>query len=349
MCTSFSKTSFHSSLIFVLSGLILSITCGGTKLFAQSPPPYNYDTPLGTRIHAWHQAEFNNQILSFSDASAVPSGNDGLMLRFSANMNLTRASDLLTFTTDNFSSKVLKVSYDSHTLKLRRFITATKFYDYVLFDPLFETNSSPEEGTWEIRLYFTASFLWVQAELHGTTNKRYLSPVYWGMDFTGKTHMTHFLNRESRSKVKIGTLGNPDGFSIPTQVELYAFTYNTLQTNIQQNFSNHLNSSTASRPVGTIENAVSVSEDQLTENKLEVYPNPSENGVFKVDWISKNAFQNDIQVFDISGQLIFGKHVQFEKGINQFEIDMRSFPRGVYLLKFEHAGGEEQSRRIIIE
>ncbi len=318
---------FHGLIII----FVLFISSKGS--YAQSPPPYAYDTPLGTIVHTWQQSEFNNEVLSFSDINPLAGRFDGLMIRFSATMDLTRLNNLLSFSTDNFSSMVVEVFYQSNTLKLRRYLDENVYYDYVLLDPLFETNQSPEEGTWEVRFYFTSSFFWIQTEISGVTNQHYLSPVYWGMDFIGSTNMTHFLNRATNAKLKMGALGNANSFSIAKQVEMYAFNYSALQSDIQQNFSNNLNSSVASRAITHESSSLKDNFQQIGEVKI--YPNPSQDGIYKITSNTLNAIKGPIAIYDLSGQLIYEKEVDVEQEKNSIILDLSHLTKSIYVFKVQ--------------
>lgn len=60
---------------------------------------------------------------------------------------------------------------------------------------------------------------------------------------------------------------------------------------------------------------------------LEVFPNPTEGIIYLK---SKDAVDAGIEIFDDSGRLVLNEH---RKNIQQSQIDLTSFARGVYTIK----------------
>lgn len=75
----------------------------------------------------------------------------------------------------------------------------------------------------------------------------------------------------------------------------------------------------------------------LAKNKLQVYPNPSKNGVF---YISDNDKVQRVEVFNISGEVVFSGNM-----INKIELSEQN--KGVYFVRISN-GEEQLVKKIII-
>jgi PKD-like domain/Secretion system C-terminal sorting domain len=83
-------------------------------------------------------------------------------------------------------------------------------------------------------------------------------------------------------------------------------------------------------------------EEGAPETKINVYPNPSQDGIFTVDF--ENSDVNYMQVFDILGKEIFSnKEVN---PMNEYTLNLAQFPKGVYVLKLQ---GTETNKVIRIQ
>jgi len=83
-------------------------------------------------------------------------------------------------------------------------------------------------------------------------------------------------------------------------------------------------------------NLLEVSTSEL-EMKLEasVYPNPTET-VSTLSLRSPQAFDAELQVLSMSGQILSQRQVNVRAGNNQMEIDLSSFPAGIYFVNLRH-------------
>lgn len=67
---------------------------------------------------------------------------------------------------------------------------------------------------------------------------------------------------------------------------------------------------------------------------VNVYPNPVEDQAWLV--LNSNEYKAQlIELFDATGKLVFSDIVELQSGTNGFSIDMRSFEKGIYLLKID--------------
>jgi hypothetical protein len=127
-------------------------------------------------------------------ASQIPQvpevGSDGLMVSFRLRCNLDqihRPLKLLSFTTTDESNSFLDILYDSGTLTFRRKMSpgSKYYYDYNLFDPMFQRTG--DELTWEIRVFFTSYFFWVETrDTRILLGRHYHAPIFFGVDLPGQ-------------------------------------------------------------------------------------------------------------------------------------------------------------------
>ena len=78
---------------------------------------------------------------------------------------------------------------------------------------------------------------------------------------------------------------------------------------------------------------------------MNVYPNPS-SGIFAVELLLPKSKDAAIEVFDLSGRKIYGREIRnaFREA---FDVDLRGFSAGMYLLKIE-TNSEKEFRKILI-
>lgn len=75
-------------------------------------------------------------------------------------------------------------------------------------------------------------------------------------------------------------------------------------------------------------NATNVNS-QILKNDLKVYPNPG-NGRFTIEWNDLLNEELDVQVFNLSGQVIFARHSAFNQ---KMDIDLSANSGGLYLIR----------------
>ncbi len=85
-------------------------------------------------------------------------------------------------------------------------------------------------------------------------------------------------------------------------------------------------------------------QELLSANDINVYPNPS-TGIFNIDFLS-NIQIKQMEVYDIMGMLIISQDIN--KEIKSSSIDLSSYAKGIYLLKFKSDYGSF-IQKVIIE
>ena len=83
-------------------------------------------------------------------------------------------------------------------------------------------------------------------------------------------------------------------------------------------------------------------DDPMSEVRITVYPNPT-YGILHI----KTDFNEslNLQLFSMDGQLLL--ETSSEQGIES-ELDLQTYPRGLYLLKIE-SNGKKFSEKIVLE
>jgi hypothetical protein len=71
--------------------------------------------------------------------------------------------------------------------------------------------------------------------------------------------------------------------------------------------------------------------DNAVSDEPYVYPNPSD-GKFNVFFNDMNCFISEIHIRDISGRLIYRKHIDLDNDYNPIDVDISSLPNGTYLV-----------------
>jgi len=75
-------------------------------------------------------------------------------------------------------------------------------------------------------------------------------------------------------------------------------------------------------------------ENEITTHNILVYPNPS-NKKFNIEFNSSLTEDVLINVYDLSGRIIFNKYYKASIGVNKIEIDASYFNQGVYILNIK--------------
>ena len=81
--------------------------------------------------------------------------------------------------------------------------------------------------------------------------------------------------------------------------------------------------------------------DIQTDNLFSMYPNPSNNGVFKLSITDNESVS--LQVFDLSGRLI----TEIEDVKNKDEIDLRHYYKVIYIAKIS-SGSNISSIKLLV-
>ena len=86
-------------------------------------------------------------------------------------------------------------------------------------------------------------------------------------------------------------------------------------------------------------------EEELTSDLLNIYPNPSK-GLFTVHFATVLLEDIQVSVFDATGKII--ETQIFEKGSQDFRMDLQKFAKGMYLIRFNQ-NNSTYSKSVIIE
>lgn len=205
--------------------------------------PYDYDTPLGKQIHRYNLSPLRQYTISAQEWGSAATGFNGLTVVAMMKIHPDIYKEVFQFYNKN-NEKYMTVFHEKGTLSFRRWkpkgsVGNFEYYDYKLYDRLFD---SPYY-TWEIRLYFTSNFMWIQTTPiipGGNALSSYLSPVYFGLDnMLQKNNFYDFINAvDSNTRIVVGSNFIEDGVM---QVAVYAFQYDDLRNDIQQNFCDPFN------------------------------------------------------------------------------------------------------------
>ncbi|MFK7775572.1 MAG: M14 family zinc carboxypeptidase [Saprospiraceae bacterium] len=82
-------------------------------------------------------------------------------------------------------------------------------------------------------------------------------------------------------------------------------------------------------------------------NSFKVFPNPS-FGKINLSWKSTKSENNQIQIFDVFGKIIFEENIVSTLGENLQQIELKGYSTGIYFLKF-HSGKNYHYEKLIIE
>jgi hypothetical protein len=217
--------------LHVLVLLMLALTCLQRPALAQGP--YSYNSPDGAQMlfESGRLSSSTGYKLSPSVWQRITDpALTGIEITCTFTVNLASQMPLFTFYAD--STKYLEIFYHQNTLLFRRYKNPDSYYDYQLLDPLVVNSGS----SWNLKLYFTGSFFWIQTSNSSTGN--YLSPVYFGVNSLTDIPMQQLLTGNRNSFINIGTSGYQD-IAFSGYVRVYAFNPTQLTDNIQANFSNN--------------------------------------------------------------------------------------------------------------
>lgn len=222
----------YAIMVFIM-GLLL-------PLVLRAQGPYDFSAFDGYQIyHTDSNTSAKEITLNPGNFWDFPDYFDGLEVSFDFSLNLSETAHQKLFTFTNAAErKYLEIYYQNNTLMFRRFLEEDIFYDYVLLDPLFILNQSQSFNTWNIKLYFTSSFFWIETQAQSNIDLYYLSPVYFGVNILTDQNMQQLLAKNSSAKIILGDIKNDSkDFLIQGSVNVYAFNYSELREYIQTNFS----------------------------------------------------------------------------------------------------------------
>jgi hypothetical protein len=87
-------------------------------------------------------------------------------------------------------------------------------------------------------------------------------------------------------------------------------------------------------------------EEDLKADWFKIYPNPSNTGIFKVQFPTTLTEDIQISIFDATGKVINTQ--TFAKGNQEFTVDIQKFSKGMYLIRFNQ-NKNTYSKSIILE
>lgn len=82
-------------------------------------------------------------------------------------------------------------------------------------------------------------------------------------------------------------------------------------------------------------NVTGIKNNKKNDEFIKVYPNPSNTGIFQIDYTSNDNKPSLIQVFDMSGKLVFKEDISIKAGITPYELKLTNLPAGIYLLNID--------------
>ncbi len=91
---------------------------------------------------------------------------------------------------------------------------------------------------------------------------------------------------------------------------------------------------------------IGVKENSIVENQFNVYPNPS-NGQIWLDFTMKADQEISIEVFDISGRMVYSETQSFIPGDHKFNLCIDHLINGMYIVKLNGEGFNKQKKIIV--
>jgi hypothetical protein len=79
-----------------------------------------------------------------------------------------------------------------------------------------------------------------------------------------------------------------------------------------------------------------------------VYPNPT-SGMLMVEFTSSTSANFEIQVSDLTGRTVLAENVKATQGINQHEVNLTSFNKGIYMLTLKDENGNTKVTRVAVQ
>lgn len=222
--------------LVIIGAIILNVP---SPIWAQGP--FGYDTPLGYEIYNYSDNPVSTQTVLANDWGSKASNYDGLTVVSWMIVDQKDGTELFNFYNGN-NENILKIIYNKGTLVFQRerprgSVGNFNSYDYILYDRMFDSNY----GLWEIRIYFTANFFWIQTTPieSGAGQKSYLSPIFFGLNNSLQDNMSQYIQPNSgNTRIVVGNASVPNGVN---QVKVYAFKYDDLRKDIQEKFCDPFN------------------------------------------------------------------------------------------------------------
>jgi hypothetical protein len=93
-------------------------------------------------------------------------------------------------------------------------------------------------------------------------------------------------------------------------------------------------------------NRAEVAAAPAADLNFRVYPNPN-NGTFSVSFNTTSESASSLQLFDLTGKVVFETSYNAVAGENIIPVELNNFAAGVYLLKFNQAG-QTQTTKVVL-
>lgn len=213
----------------------------GFLFLAISQDKHDYVTPLDKQLFVREVHDANRTVLGMNEIGAITTGKDGLMVDFGFRVNTSTAISpikLLSFTLETEDRSFMDIFYDQSTLTFRRKYSSGSsfYYEYNLYDPLFVIREM--DVTWNIRVWFTSSFFWVETRLTSTpVNNKWHAPLFFGLNLPIRACMNDYLSRLATAKIVFGDGKTPTVFTMPGEIAIHEFKYSELRIELNEHFS----------------------------------------------------------------------------------------------------------------
>ena len=88
------------------------------------------------------------------------------------------------------------------------------------------------------------------------------------------------------------------------------------------------------------------SVSELTKNSFEIYPNPN-NGLLTIEFKDNNSKMNQINIINLTGEIIFTENVKSSNDMYKKLIDLSNTAKGIYFVKVISEFGEVNKKLVI--
>lgn len=220
MNTIFNNPFYKKKFFFLIAVLLL---CGNSIAQVKGPFLEIPVPPLSVQIWTGGALSAPYKDIVMNTTSSFDSKYDGILVSFTKHVNTSdnaRQDTLASFRDLSYFEKpIISIFYSDKSVTVRRRYQKDpeKYYDYKVYDQLFEA-SAP----YEVKLYVTASFIFIVTQKE-QTNEHYLSSVFFGLNIPNNETMEKFLSRNEKAIIRAGGSSNTDNVS---NVRLSVFSYN---------------------------------------------------------------------------------------------------------------------------
>mgnify|MGYP000774227782 CR=1 FL=1 len=220
--------------------ILLGFLLLSSGVYAQDK--HSYATPLGKSIFYREVRDANRVLLRMSEVGPISKGMDGVVLVFNMRQDLSKLTHplkLISFnSTYEEANSHLEIYYHKGTITIRRktYPNSKFYYDYNLYDPMFTVDEGVVQ--WEVHLYFTAYFLWIETkDTRKVNNNKWHAPIFFGINLPQRNYMANYLGRSSSSYIIFGDNNiPPTTFTMPGEIAMYEFKYADLKDELQTHF-----------------------------------------------------------------------------------------------------------------